>query len=140
MKLWHETLDAFGRDSGSLEKVASDLEKFHVPLSGAERVGRLEPLRLERLYVLDRSAEGEEFAITPLTGSEAAAAVLANAFRWQLGQMIQRQARAQFDHCMAVAQNTAVFRVRRAWAMERFDEQSRWIERHLATPLDELRA
>ncbi len=140
MKLWQETLDAFGRDAAPLEKVASDLEKFHVPLSGAAKVGSLEPLRLERLYVLDRSTEGEPFGITRLTGGEAAAAVLANAFRWQLGQMIQRQPRAQFDHCMALASNTAVFRVRRLWAMERFDDQSREIERHLTTPLEELRA
>jgi hypothetical protein len=140
MKLWAETLEAFARDSGSLEKVASDLDKFHVPLSSAARTGRLDPLRLERLYVLDRSAEGAAFEITPLKGAEAAAAVLANAFRWQLGQMIQRRGSTQFDHCIALAQNTAVFRVRRAWTMERFDEQAGWIERHLMTPLEELRA
>lgn len=140
MKLWADTLDRFGRDRASLEKVASDLDKYHVPLGAASAEGSLEPLRLERIYVLDRAGEREPFAIARLTGGEAAAAVLANAFRWGLGQMIHGEPRAQFDQCMALAQKAALFSVRRQWGMERFDEQARLIERHLTTPLDELRS
>jgi hypothetical protein len=138
MKLWADTLEAFGRETGRFEKVASDLEKFHVPLSAASREGELEPLALERMYILDRPDGEQGFCVTRLSGAEGAAAVLANAFRWGLGQLINPEPRRQFDQCMALAQNTAVFRVRRSWDMGRFDAEAREIERHLSTPIDQL--
>lgn len=138
MKLWAQTLEAFSLQPARYEKVSSELDKFHVPLSGATREGRLEPLRLERLYVLDKAEGDSGFEVTRLSGAEGAVAVLANAFRWELGQLINREARAQFDQCLALAQNAAVFRVRRSWSMDRFDAEAREIERHLLTPLDEL--
>ena len=89
--------------------------------------------------MLERSADGPAASIARIRGSEAARGVLNNAYRWQLGQMIQ-EPRAQFDQCLAVARSTAVFRVVRNWGMEKFDEAAEIIERHLMTPLDELQA
>jgi hypothetical protein len=140
MKLWAEALNAFGRTAQGLERVASGLDKYHVAMGRAARTGSLSPVRLERVYVLDRAAPREPFHIERLSGAVAAQAVLGNAFRWGLGQLIQREERTQFDQCMDVARHTAVFRVRRTWDMERLDEEAKAIERHLMTPLEELRA
>ena len=140
MKLWAETLSAFGRTSQGLERVGSGVDKYHVAMGRAARIGSLSPLRLERVYVLDRTAPSEGLRIERLTGAVAAQAVLANAFRWGLGQLIQREERTQFDQCMDVARHAAVFRVRRTWDLEHFGEEASAIERHLMTPLEELRA
>jgi hypothetical protein len=137
VKLWSDTLDMFGRTTSGLEKVASDLDKFHVPMSRSRLLGSLEPLGLERLYVLDRAAEGRPFAIVPVSGAAAAQAVLANAFRWELGQRIQPP-RTQFDQCMAVARHTRAFRIERRWGFDHFKEDCEAIEQHLEMPLEEL--
>jgi hypothetical protein len=135
MKLWPETLAVFGHDPAGLEKVASDMEKFHVPLRRAVREGSLAPVPLQRIYILDRAEDGQPASIERLTGMAAGCAVLDNAFRWQLGQRISDNDRSQFDMCMAVAQRCAVFRVRRRWSLEHLDEDAQMIERHLMAPL-----
>lgn len=131
MKLWEDTLRAFGRSADGLAKVATDLDKYHVPLEAAPREGSLDPLPLKRIYLLDRAAGGEPFRIEPLSGAAAAEAVLKNAFRWGLGQMIQGERRSQFDQCLALARQAAVFRVHRTGGMDKMAEEARLIERHL---------
>ena len=87
-----------------------------------------------------KAREGEPFAILPLSGNEAALGVLANAFRWNLGQLIHGDRPTQFDQCMGLARHAAVFEVRRSWDMDRLHAEAEAIERHLLTPLEELRA
>jgi hypothetical protein len=140
VKLNVDSLGLLGRTPEGLEKVAWDLEKYHVPLGRAPRQGSLEPLELRRIYLLDRTAEAQAFRIEQVTGMVAASGVLANAFRWGLGQLIHGGKRAQFDQCVEVARHSAVFRICRTWDMERLDEEAKAIERHLMTPLEELRA
>lgn len=137
VKLWSDALDAFGRSREGLERVASDMDKYHVPLARSAEAGSVEPLTLERMYLLERAATDEQFGISRMTGAEAANAVLFNAFRWELGQMIQPR-RAQFDQCLALARHASVFRVRRRWGFDTFEAGSQAIERHLRTPLGEL--
>jgi len=136
VKLWGDSLTAFGRSSEGFEKVATGLDKFHVPMSRSRKEGSLRPRDLQRVYLLDRAPEGEPFRIVRQSGAEAARDILANAFRWELGQLIQGP-RAQFDQCVAVARHAAVFRVRRRWGFDHFEEDARAIERHLAAPLDD---
>jgi len=137
VKLWADTLSLLGRSGEQFEKIASDLDKFHVPMTRSGDTGSLEPLLLERVYLLGEPGGGAELRITPVSGAEAARAILANAFRWELGQKI-RPARDQFDQCLAVARHARVFRIERRWGFDRFEEDSLEIERHLQTPLDEL--
>jgi hypothetical protein len=138
MKLWSQTLQAFNVERAGLTRVATDLDKYHVPLRVAERLGSLEPVPLERVYILEKAAPGADPVIEPLTGTKAAEALLRNIFRWDMGQRILDNPRAQFDQCLALAQQSRVFRVRRRWGLERFDSEAEAIERHLETPLDEL--
>lgn len=139
MKLWRDTLTAFGRDSEGLEPVSSDLDKYHIASQRSSEEGSLAPLDLRRIYLLDRSAEGDGLTIEQVFGAEAASGVLDNTFRWQLGQMIQAP-RAQFDQCLALARHAAVFRIKRRWGMEWFEEEALAIEQHLAAPIEEARA
>ena len=137
VKLWSDTLEAFGRTSDGLEKVASDLDKYHVPTSRNRQMGSLEPLAMERFYILDRAEEGAGLRIADVSGAQAAQSILANAFRWEFGQRIQPP-RAQFDQCLALARHARVFRIERRWGFDHFEEDCAQIERHLTTPLDEL--
>lgn len=139
LKLWAESLHALGRNETSLERVASAVDKYHVPLRRARDVGSLEPLRLERLYLLDRTEDGQMPTIEQLSGGEAAGAVLLNTYRWDIGQRIHPQPRAQFDQCLSMARHTAVFRVKRRWGMQWFEEDAEAIERHLAAPIEDGR-
>jgi len=45
LKLWVETLTLFERDASGLERVASDLPKYHVPWTTSARQARLRPCR-----------------------------------------------------------------------------------------------
>lgn len=139
LKLWSDALSQFGRSEAGLEKVSSGLDKFHVPTGGSRRIGSLEPLRLERIYLLDKAEDGADFRIVPLQGAEAATEVLANAFRWQLGQRIQAP-RAQFDQCLSLARHARVFRIERRWGFDHFEGDCVEIERHLEMPLEETPA
>ena len=134
VKLWKDALAALGRTSTGLEKVASNLDKYHVPMRTSGQRGSLEPLQLERVYLLDRAAEGEPLAIQRITGSEAARAIMANAYRWSIGQEIQ-QPRSQFDQSVAVARSATVFRISRRWGMSSFREDAEAIEAHMIAPL-----
>lgn len=140
MKLWPDSLGALGRSADGLDKVSWDLDKYHVPMGRAPREGSLEPVELKRVYLLGRAGAGEPFAIRRLSGVDAALGVLANAFRWNLGQLIHGDSPTQFEQCLELARHAAVFEVRRSWDLERLDEESRQIERHLLAPLEQLRA
>lgn len=136
LKLWRETLGLFGREAGGLERVASDLAKYHVPLAGAAEEGSLDPLRLERVYLLGRREREDEPLITRLTGATAAGAVLDNAFRWAIGQAVAGEgSRVQFDQAMAIARGAEVFRLARRWGTEWLFEEGAEIAAHLRAPL-----
>lgn len=137
MKLWAETLRAFDQKVQGLVPVASDMQdKFHVPLRTAGRVGSLDPVPLERIYVLDKAGPGAPAGIERLHGLEATHAVITNVYRWGLGQTIAEGPRTQFDQCLAVTKSAAVFRVRRRWNMNLFAEDAEMIERHLREPAE----
>lgn len=132
LKLWENTLDLFGRGSEGLEKVAHDLEKFHVPVGGRSEEGSLAPARLERLYLLDRKTRDDEPLIVPLSGAVAAGAVLDNTFRWGIGQSVGGEgSRMQFDQALAIARHCAVYRVARTWSEAALFDEGAEIAAHL---------
>ena len=136
LKLWSESLKLLGRSPVGLERVASDLDKYHVPLARDDSADSLAPMALRRVYVLGRAEHDGQPLITPIAGGEAAAAVLAKAFRWHLGQAIHHGARSQFDQCVAVARHAGLFMVDRTWGHDRFAAEAEAIEAHLAANHD----
>jgi len=141
LKLWGETLTLFERDTAGLERVASDLLKYHVPLAGIEATGSLAPLPLERLYLLGLAESDGEPLIQRLSGAAAAGAVLDNAFRWGIGQSVAgEQSRLQFDQALAIARNVAVFRLARRWGTDQLFAEAATIAAHLSVPLTKSEA
>jgi hypothetical protein len=132
LKLWVASLALLDRSPGALEKVASDLDKFHVPLESAADLGDLAPLPLERLYLLDRRNEADGALIVPVAGIAAAGIVLDNSFRWTIGQSVAgRDSRAQFDQALVIARGVAVFRLARRWGEDYVREEAGEVAAHL---------
>ena len=132
LKLWEASLALLERSREALEKVASDLDKFHVPLDSVDDLGDLAPLLLERLYLLDRRDEADGALIVPVTGVAAAGIVLDNSFRWTIGQSVAgRDSRAQFDQALVIARGVAVFRLARRWGEDYVREEAGEIAAHL---------
>ncbi|MEO5641663.1 MAG: hypothetical protein ABIQ98_07870 [Sphingomicrobium sp.] len=132
LKLWGETLDLLGRPSGGLERVATSIRKFHVPLGSHQEEGSLDPIALERIYLLDRSERPGEPLIQPLDGASAAGAVLANAFRWGIGQLVAGDgSRTQFDQALSIARHARVFRLARRWGTDQLFGEAEAIAAHL---------
>jgi hypothetical protein len=136
LKLWETTLALLDRSSDALEKVASDLDKFHVPLDSVDDVGELAPLPLERLYLLDRRDQADGALIVPVTGVGAAGIVLDNSFRWSIGQSVAgRDSRVQFDQALAIARGAAVFRLARRWGEDYVRTEAGEVAAHLSASL-----
>src|SRR5688572_14986014 len=78
LKLWADAAQAFGHDSAELDRAIEGLDKYHVPLAEA-RATRAVPFR--RLYLLARTEQGEEPAISRLQGQRAMTAVMEHTYR-----------------------------------------------------------
>src|SRR6478735_7211459 len=78
LKLWGDAALAFGHDSASLDRAVEGLDKYHVPLAEA-RATRAVPFR--RLYLLARTEDGEQPAISRLHGQRAMAVVMEHTYR-----------------------------------------------------------
>jgi hypothetical protein len=135
LKLWADTLGLLGRDQAAYERVASDLIKFHVPLGCADEQGSLEPIPLERVYLLERRTKDDEALVSPLRAAAAAGAILGNTFRWNIGQAIRGpESRSQFDQCLDVARHARVYRLARRWGSEHLFEDGAIIAANLLSP------
>jgi hypothetical protein len=107
-----------------------------VPLASADELGELAPLRLERLYMLDRREEADGALIVPVAGVAAAGIVLDNSFRWSIGQSVAgRDSRVQFDQAMQIARGAAVFRLARRWGADYLRAEAGEVAAHLSAPL-----
>lgn len=105
LKLWRDDLTLLGLKPDSLRKVASDLDKFHVPLPPVQSGART----LSRLYVLERGALGFE----RLEGVAAANALLANLYRFGVGQEVRGETSDQFTEALALAGKVEIWRFSR---------------------------
>jgi hypothetical protein len=126
IKLWHDTLCAFGRDAGSLEEVTADAGKFYLPPTAQTAV---HPRPLRAVYVLASAPRGGEGSIQRLRGRAAFQAMSANIYRREpLRAMgLTRQA---FDLTAALLRHTAVYRATRPWGFDVFDAEAARLEQH----------
>lgn len=105
LKLWEGDLSLLGLTADGLERVASDLDKYHVPLPPVAPG----PRRLERLYVL---ADGET-GFERLTGAAAAEALIAQLYRFDVGQDVRSDSGAQFRQALGIAGEVEIWRFSR---------------------------
>lgn len=129
IKLWRETALHFGHDPATLDPVIADFDKFQMPVVTTAQAGDEFPLR--RLYVLEAGAPDEEPTISRVSGAEAGALVIDNAYRWQIASLWHGSDDWAFTRCLELARHVELYRFRRPWSLERLDES-------LATLLDHL--
>lgn len=129
LKLWADAAKALGHDPDTLDLVAENLEKYHLPVT---RTRKSHAVPLRRLYVLGQAGENEEQAITRLTGQNAMQVVLANTYRGMYLPVMGLNAR-HFRHCAALLESMQVYSAPRVWGFEVFEREAALLERHIMT-------
>jgi hypothetical protein len=130
LRLWRDALEMTGRAAEGLSRsyagTSSQLDKFDVPISrtSMQHAG----IPIAAIYLLD---EGSDFAISRLTGIEAAEAIFENTYR---GAFVAA-ASTHEDHwrsAVALVRSVPVFRVRRSMDVAKIDAEADSILAHIA--------
>lgn len=112
IKLWREALQHFGLDAANMTRDLTREDKFHWHLDGGHNPS---PLRLQRLYVLEKSPD-EQTRIKRLEGSAALAALVTNTLGGKQANLLNLASR-HLIQSSAIASNIEVFRYGRPWRM-----------------------
>ncbi len=89
IKLWGDAVERLGVDTAGLERVASSIDKFQLPI----RRTSSEPLPLRWVYVLERHT-GTDLQVTPASGMETFSLLHEHTYRNELVHGDSRGARA----------------------------------------------
>jgi hypothetical protein len=117
-KLWPNSVVALGDIPESLPVVHPDLSKRALRLTSGFAPA---PLPLKRIYVL---AVGQEVKIESLSRQEALVELIGHSYAARFGQELLKATgmASHFKQCAQVAQNTSVYRFRRAASLSVLDE------------------
>lgn len=126
LRLWREALEASGRDAGAYNRSFDDTEKYDVPTASDSK---LEPLPLAAIYLLRKAEDGDDAEIERLTGVDAVETLISNTYRGGYLRTIGRTAE-HLAACLRVVRAVPVFRAKRLWGFERFDEQAQQLHDH----------
>ncbi|HEX8241579.1 MAG TPA: hypothetical protein VF574_17715 [Allosphingosinicella sp.] len=127
LRLWREALEASGRDAGAYDRSFDGMDKFDVPTAMADKLG---PLPLAAIYLLRKAGdEGDGPAIDRLSGIDVVDTLVSNTYRGGYLRTIGRTGE-HLAACLKVARAVPLFRARRLWGFERFDEQARRLHEH----------
>jgi hypothetical protein len=126
LKLWGDAAAAFGHDSAGLDRAIEGMDKYHVPLESA---GPARPIPFRRLYLLSRSADGEEGEVVRLTGMAAMEAVMAQTYRGAYLAPMGLAGR-HFRQCAALAASAGIFAASRAWGYDVLEREAKRLEAH----------
>lgn len=124
LRLWREALEAGGRDASAYERSFDDMDKYTVP-TVLERV--LPAVPLSHLYLLEKAEDAP--SVTRLEGAAAVEAMIANTYRGAYVRLMGRT-RQHMLACAELARSVPVFRARRRWGYDSFDEQGAALEAH----------
>jgi hypothetical protein len=130
LRLWREALEASGRDAGAYDRSFDDMEKYDVPTVGDSSV---QPVPLAAIYLLRKAEEGREAGIDRLNGVEAVETLISNTYRGGYLKTIGRTAE-HLAACLKVVRAVPIFRARRHWGFDRFDEEARQLLDHADAP------
>jgi len=127
LKLWQQTLEAFGRSSAGLGLVPWYEDKFELPLN----VGKAEePLPVAGLYHLRTIEGGRPPGIHRLKGLEAANAVTANIYRRRLADLMGAGP-AYLNASARIVAEVPIFAINRNWGFDHFREEASATEAHM---------
>lgn len=129
IKLFSDTLAAFGFDPRTLDRVVNWEDKFSLPLAPGATP---ESLLLERIYVLKAASTGPQ--IRELTGSAAFEAVASNIYRAEFAAPLG-QAAARFANTVQVLKCARVFEAERALGFDVFETEAARLEAHVVHDL-----
>ena len=127
IRLWREALEASGRMVEGHSRSFDALDKYDVPATGAAPPQTALPLRA--FYLLARAEEGAPSAIEPVLGATALGAFVTNTYRGGYIRLAGDSA-AHFARCREIARRVPVYAVRRAWGLERLDEEAERLRAH----------
>ena len=130
LRLWSDALARSGRDSAHYERSFDGQEKYDVPVAAAEAPA---PRPLAACYLLDEAGENAP-GIERLSPGEAAEALVANTYRGSFVRLLGLTER-HFEQCVALARTVPVYRARRRWGEEQFDEEAERLSRHVTESL-----
>jgi hypothetical protein len=107
IKLWQDAVTRLGLDSGDLDRVASSVEKFQLPISRSCS----EPLPLRWLYVLERH-DGPDLSLSRVNGAEAFSLLHEHTYRNELlaGEEVLHE---HLTQCARLASTARISRVTR---------------------------
>lgn len=127
LKLWKDTLEAFGRTSVGLELVPWYDDKFEIPLASERPVG---PLPVAGLYHLRTAENGRDPGIRRVKGLEAANSVTANIYRRRLADLVGA-APFYLDATKRILDQLPIFTINRNWGYTHFRKEALAAERHM---------
>jgi hypothetical protein len=130
LKLWRDALPLVADQATQVRAAAMQSGKFRVSL--ATRWLR-EPLRVQRLLLLDSDTDGSSPCFERLTPLDAVQAIAAHTFRRKLLPLLGRQ-QQNFRACAAVVATTQVYRWIRPWGEERQLQMIEMLEDWLHAP------
>jgi hypothetical protein len=127
LKLWQDTLEAFGRSSEGLRLVPWYDSKFELPLVG---VMPRESLPVAALYHLRVADEGRQPGIYRLKGIQAANSVTANIYRRRLADLAGA-APFYVNATAQIVEEIPIFAMNRTWGFDCFRDEVAAVERHM---------
>ena len=127
LKLWPDSLAAFGIERAGLARTRSAQDKFNL----APRRFDPAPVRLSAVYGLVTARGAMRVGIEAIAGRAAVAMLAANVYRPSLGPLLGRQA-AIFTAVVQIAQRAAIHTLIRPDDLAALDDVARQVEGHVA--------
>jgi hypothetical protein len=125
LRLWKDALELTGRSVSDYEASFDDAEKYNLPTASRPSSDRIE---LSHVYLLVKAADAAP-AISRLKGVEAVEALIENTYRGRYLPMMGAS-QQHLLQCLELVNNVPVFRAKRVWGTEGFDDQATLLEEH----------
>ena len=127
LRLWREALEASGRTVDGYEMSFEDMDKYNVPIGDDKTRPSQAPL--SHLYLLDDAGGSHAPGISPIRGSSAVEALVANTYRGAYVPLMGRT-QSHLQACIQLAREAPVFRVSRLWGLDSLAAQAEAIAAH----------
>lgn len=122
LKLWDDALQALGKDSDGLSRVATKFDKFYLPTEGNSNV---DPVVLDAIYLL----EWGDLGLNRLTGGEAALRILRDTtYRSEL--LDPKRKNSFIQNSIQIASRVPIYQLSRTRDLTVIDDTIALLERH----------
>jgi hypothetical protein len=126
VRLWRDALEASGRTADGEERAADEWEKYNVR---TDHAAIRHEAALSHIYLFAGDGTEVDTVVTRLVGSRAVQALVENTYRGAYVKLLGKTQR-HFDQCVRLAQNLAIFEVRRPWGLNALDRVGIALETH----------